>query len=249
MKVLLVIAHPDDECMFFCPSLSRLQKRGGEVHVLCLSSGKQQGRLHSVRKYTYVGMKKKADMTCSIHAGDCHGLGQRRKCELYMSCSVLGIPRRHVQIIEDDGLRDGMGNVWEQERVKQYVVQCMRDIRPDIVLSFDKYGVSGHLNHSGTAAGVLLAYRTCCQLKDLQGMSLYILKSSNIVTKYSGILSYAFIKMLYRANGSCLFHSFDLRRAWQAMSCHQTQWTWYRRFFILFSQYTFFNLLCDVRYI
>ncbi|KAI8103215.1 hypothetical protein M9435_004557 [Picochlorum sp. BPE23] len=150
MKVLLVIAHPDDECMFFCPSLSRLQKRGGEVHVLCLSSG------------------------------DCHGLGQRRKCELYMSCSVLGIPRRRVQIIEDDGLRDGMGNVWEQERVKQYVVQCMRDIRPDIVLSFDKYGVSGHLNHSGTAAGVLLAFRTCCQLKDLQGMSLYILKSSNI---------------------------------------------------------------------
>lgn len=188
-------------------------------------------------------------MTCSIRAGDCHGLGQHRKCELYMSCSVLGIPRRHVQITEDNGLRDGMGNVWDQERVKQYVVQYIRDIRPNIVLSFDEYGVSGHLNHSGTAAGVLLAYKTCRRLKDLQGMSLYILKSSNIVTKYSGMLSYAFIKILYRVNGSCLFHNFDVRRAWQAMSCHQTQWTWYRRFFILFSQYTFFNLLCDVRYI
>ena len=41
MKVLLVIAHPDDECMFFCPSIARLQEQGGEVHVLCLSSGKQ----------------------------------------------------------------------------------------------------------------------------------------------------------------------------------------------------------------
>lgn len=188
-------------------------------------------------------------MTCFIDAGDCHGLGERRKCELYMSCSVLGIPRSHVQITEDDDLRDGMTNAWDHERVQQYVVEYICDLRPSIVLSFDEYGVSGHLNHCGTAAGVSLAYRTCCQLKDLGGISLYILKSSDIVTKYSGIVSYGLIKILYGANDSRLLHSFDLRRAWQAMSCHQTQWTWYRRVFILLSQYTFFNLLRVVHYV
>lgn len=39
-KTLLVIAHPDDECMFFGPSLIHLP---GEKGVLCLSSGNADG--------------------------------------------------------------------------------------------------------------------------------------------------------------------------------------------------------------
>ena len=37
--VLLVTAHPDDEAMFFVPTLLALQARGVAVHVLCLSTG------------------------------------------------------------------------------------------------------------------------------------------------------------------------------------------------------------------
>jgi N-acetylglucosaminylphosphatidylinositol deacetylase len=36
-EVLLVVAHPDDEAMFFGPLLTRL--RGRKVHLLCLSNG------------------------------------------------------------------------------------------------------------------------------------------------------------------------------------------------------------------
>jgi N-acetylglucosaminylphosphatidylinositol deacetylase len=40
-KILLLIAHPDDEAMFFGPSLLALTKPelGNEVKILCLSSG------------------------------------------------------------------------------------------------------------------------------------------------------------------------------------------------------------------
>jgi len=38
-SVLLVIAHPDDEAMFFVPSIQHL-KQYFHVHVLCLSNGK-----------------------------------------------------------------------------------------------------------------------------------------------------------------------------------------------------------------
>ena len=37
-RVLLVTAHPDDECMFFAPSLISLAKTS-DVFVLCLSTG------------------------------------------------------------------------------------------------------------------------------------------------------------------------------------------------------------------
>lgn len=38
-RVLLVVAHPDDECMFFGPTIFRLCEQGAEVHLLCLSNG------------------------------------------------------------------------------------------------------------------------------------------------------------------------------------------------------------------
>ena len=37
-RILLVTAHPDDECMFFSPTLVHLSKTA-QVHLLCLSSG------------------------------------------------------------------------------------------------------------------------------------------------------------------------------------------------------------------
>lgn len=39
-NVLLITAHPDDECMFFSPTLLSLQQQQAvRVHLLCLSEG------------------------------------------------------------------------------------------------------------------------------------------------------------------------------------------------------------------
>ena len=38
-KVLVITAHPDDECMFFSPTILGLQDDGWEVYVLCMSTG------------------------------------------------------------------------------------------------------------------------------------------------------------------------------------------------------------------
>ena len=37
--VLIVIAHPDDECMFFAPTILQLN-RISQVYILCLSTGR-----------------------------------------------------------------------------------------------------------------------------------------------------------------------------------------------------------------
>jgi len=38
----LIVAHPDDECMFFTPALIELQKRY-EIHAITLSNGGYDG--------------------------------------------------------------------------------------------------------------------------------------------------------------------------------------------------------------
>ena len=37
--VLLITAHPDDECMFFAPTIISLTQSNVEVFLLCLSEG------------------------------------------------------------------------------------------------------------------------------------------------------------------------------------------------------------------
>jgi hypothetical protein len=39
INLLLVTAHPDDEAMFFAPTLHKLQQQGTTIHILCLSTG------------------------------------------------------------------------------------------------------------------------------------------------------------------------------------------------------------------
>lgn len=39
VRVLLVTAHPDDECMFFAPAVLKLTESNAAVYLLCLSSG------------------------------------------------------------------------------------------------------------------------------------------------------------------------------------------------------------------
>src|ERR1700761_638697 len=73
-RILLLIAHPDDEAMFFAPTLRRLTQPdlGNQVLVLCFSSG------------------------------DADGLGEVRKKELKKSALMLGVTHEdHVVIIED----------------------------------------------------------------------------------------------------------------------------------------------------
>ena len=39
-NVLILTAHPDDECMFFSPTIKGLSRTDGiEIHILCFSNG------------------------------------------------------------------------------------------------------------------------------------------------------------------------------------------------------------------
>lgn len=71
VRVLLLTAHPDDECMFFAPTLLALRDRVSvEVFSLCLS------------------------------VGNADGLGQTRRHELSRSLDVLGVDASRRWVVD-----------------------------------------------------------------------------------------------------------------------------------------------------
>ena len=86
-KSLLVIAHPDDEVMFFGPTLNHFRRRNDdELHVLCMSNGEWLPSPIS---------------TAQTPPGNADGLGTLRQQELYDSLSVFGIQQDKITVVDD----------------------------------------------------------------------------------------------------------------------------------------------------
>lgn len=80
--IVVVIAHPDDETMFFSPLLIYLHQFGVEVHLLCLSTG------------------------------NADGVGSLRVKELYKAALFFGIQSENVDVIDSTLFIDGMKSIW-----------------------------------------------------------------------------------------------------------------------------------------
>ena len=123
--VTLVIAHPDDECMFFSPALEALRQSGVRTTVCCLSNG------------------------------DAYGLGRVREKELQRSCETYGMARADVEVVEDKRLRDGMDEEWDPAVVVTHVERHCASVGTTHLLGFDEGGISGHPNHVACAQALV----------------------------------------------------------------------------------------------
>ncbi|XP_012603322.1 N-acetylglucosaminyl-phosphatidylinositol de-N-acetylase isoform X1 [Microcebus murinus] len=123
-RTLLVIAHPDDEAMFFAPTVLGLARLRHQVSLLCFS------------------------------AGNYYNQGEIRKKELLQSCDVLGIPPSSVMIIDNRDFPDDPGVQWDTELVGSILLQHVEASGINLVVTFDAGGVSGHSNHVALYAAV-----------------------------------------------------------------------------------------------
>ncbi|XP_047067253.1 probable N-acetylglucosaminyl-phosphatidylinositol de-N-acetylase [Lolium rigidum] len=123
-NVLLVLAHPDDESMFFTPSILFLKSKGHSIHILCMS------------------------------LGNADGLGNIRTEELYKACAALKIPAEQVEVLDHQKLQDGFQEKWDHRLLAELTMEQIRLWDIDMIVTFDSCGVSGHPNHCDVHHGI-----------------------------------------------------------------------------------------------
>uniref|UniRef100_A0A3B4Z804 N-acetylglucosaminylphosphatidylinositol deacetylase n=1 Tax=Stegastes partitus TaxID=144197 RepID=A0A3B4Z804_9TELE len=216
IRALLVTAHPDDECMFFAPTIIRLVELNASVHLLCLSEGNYYNQ------------------------------GAQRRQELLNSCAVLGIPASRVTIVDHKKLPDDPKAEWSVSLVSSTIVKHIRAHSFNVVLTFDGRGVSGHANHVAIHKAVSehLATLTAdwVSLSSLPDCCLLSLVTVGLLRKYISFLELP-LSWLLPSCLCCIIGSQGYRRAKAAMLCHRTQLLWFRYLYITFSRYMFVNTL------
>ncbi|KAH3853283.1 N-acetylglucosaminyl-phosphatidylinositol de-N-acetylase-like [Dreissena polymorpha] len=206
-NVLIVTAHPDDECMFFAPTILSLLQEGHQIYLVCLSKG------------------------------NFYNQGELRKKELLVSCGKLGIPQSNVTIIEDERFQDGPENVWSIDGIVERVSGVIKRIGAKSVITFDGQGVSSHPNH----VALFKAARRMVHEKVIEGVSVFVLESTNIVRKYVSIIDIPISSIICMTTFVSL--PVDVYKAWLAMTAHKSQLVWFRKLYIFFSRYMYVNTL------
>jgi len=205
---MLVIAHPDDESMFFSPFLNYAKKWNIKVFILCLSEG----------------------------------IGDHRPQELLAAVHVLGFENVVVYGVDGDlvenipKFEDGMKIEWDVKHIMKVVDFYRKKWMIGNMITFDEYGVSGHINHRFLCRGVR-------ELAKYEGdeFRLYELDSTPLPWKYcfwNALVYYRFVLL-----DSKWVINLNYLKSLRAMAAHRSQFVWFRKIFIVLSCYSYFNVL------
>lgn len=230
-RLLLVIAHPDDEAMFFAPllgALARLAPGGGgarvEVHVLCLTSGE---------------------------GGGC---GEVRARELLGAAAALGVAPSRVRVLRHAALRDGLREAWDGGAAAGAVGAALARVRPALVATFDAGGVTRHPNHCAAHAAVVRAAAAAAGAEPRlqRPPTLLLLQTLPLWQRFLGPLA-ALCRCCRRRRAE---HGAQQQQQqltlgapgpwpWahchQAMRQHASQYVWHRRLWVACSSYSVMN--------
>uniref|UniRef100_A0A182N4C0 N-acetylglucosaminylphosphatidylinositol deacetylase n=1 Tax=Anopheles dirus TaxID=7168 RepID=A0A182N4C0_9DIPT len=116
-RALLVTAHPDDEVMFFGPTILELRRRQCRVFVLCLSEGNHDRK------------------------------GAIRRQELWDACESLGVRPEDITLVNATHLQDDPAAEWKTVTIANQLLRQVESLDVELLITFDKDGVSGHPNH------------------------------------------------------------------------------------------------------
>ncbi|HUF39332.1 MAG TPA: PIG-L deacetylase family protein [Anaerolineales bacterium] len=124
LKLLAVLAHPDDESLGFGGSLAKYAAEGVEVSLIVATRGER-------------GWRGPADDDPGLEA-----VGGIREREVCAAAEVLGIG--WVRFLD---LIDGEMHLADHRAAAARIAAQIRELRPQVVLTFDPRGGYGHPDH------------------------------------------------------------------------------------------------------
>ncbi|THG97127.1 hypothetical protein EW026_g4816 [Hermanssonia centrifuga] len=237
-RILLLTAHPDDECLFFAPTLTVLLSQAighdtnkiPQVYSLCLS------------------------------VGDADGLGDVRKEELGRSLNVLGVEEGKRWILDQPDLKDNITVYWSAESIANALRPFVIENDITTILTFDYEGISSHPNHQSLPHGVVHLINSLAKDSIQHSPRVFALITVPLIHKYVGPLSAALAKtdvaftallqqfgnMPSNPIGAARVPVFvagisEYRTALRAMLQHGSQLVWFRWLYVAFSRYMWVN--------
>lgn len=144
-KILLVLAHPDDESFICGGTLAKYAAQGVQITLVCATKGEMGRRVGIPPSVTRETMYKV------------------REQELEQACRAIGISELRYL-----GLIDKTVEFADEEFMVKQIAEIMREIRPDAVLTFHElYG--GHPDHCAIGKFCTAAYKQVTKLPHISG--------------------------------------------------------------------------------
>jgi LmbE family N-acetylglucosaminyl deacetylase len=144
--ILAVLAHPDDETFGMGGTLALYAQKGYQVHLVCATLG-EAGTVDDEYLEGYDSIQ------------------ELREVELRCATQSLGVTSLHLLGYRDSGMPDTPENEHPDaqvnhsvEEVAGKVVKYIREIKPDIVLTFDPIGGYRHPDHIHIQKATTLAF-------------------------------------------------------------------------------------------
>ncbi|HLF25634.1 MAG TPA: PIG-L family deacetylase [Anaerolineae bacterium] len=140
-RLLVVFPHPDDETFGPGGTIARYAREGVAVHYACATRGE-------------VGSVTPKLLEPFEHLPEDQRLGALREGELRCAAEKLGLTGLHLLGYRDSGMpgapenRDPRAFVnADPDGVTGQVVQLIRSIQPQVIITFDPFGGYGHPDH------------------------------------------------------------------------------------------------------
>ncbi len=195
--LLAVFAHPDDETFRCGGTLALLARRGTRVQVLTATRGE-------------AGLCGDPPL-CSREE-----LPGVREEELRCACSALGIePPRLLDY------RDGTLTGVDEEEAVARVMGIVREVRPQVLLTWPPDGLSGHPDHMVVSRWATLAFEQSGTLGLAAPAALYYLAVPHSVAEALGLAQ------LHAIADDDVTLAIDVMDVWAqkmaAIRCHRTQ--------------------------
>jgi N-acetyl-1-D-myo-inositol-2-amino-2-deoxy-alpha-D-glucopyranoside deacetylase len=144
--LLAVLAHPDDESFGMGGTLALYAARGVDVHLVCATRGE-------------VG-----DVAAEL-LKDSQSIAELRESELRCAAGILGLKGVHFLDYRDSGMPGSPDNqnpkalaAQPLDEVAANVVCYIRELKPQVVLTFDPIGGYRHPDHIAIQRATLRAF-------------------------------------------------------------------------------------------
>jgi LmbE family N-acetylglucosaminyl deacetylase len=144
--MLAVLAHPDDESFGPGGTLALYARKGVETHLACATRGE-------------VG-----DIPDELKSEELD-FAQHRENELHCAAGVLGLTSVHMLDYRDSGMPGSPDNTHPEalaaapvEEVAGKIAILIREIQPQVIITFDPIGGYHHPDHIAVHKATVLAY-------------------------------------------------------------------------------------------